>query len=274
MINENPELVSVIIPTYNRINEIIPSIESVLSQDYPLIETIIVDDGSSDGTMTMLEDRYGDRLRYLTLEGNHGCHFARNEGIKISSGQIIAFNDSDDRWHSDKLKKQMDYWKENPDCVLIYAAYETTRLGKTIRVPNVQPLKYLRGEIFPDLLRRNTIGSPTIIVKKDFFYEIGGFDDTFPALEDWEFVLRASQKGPIGYLDEILVDVNATEGGISSSTSNYYEARCKMLVKYYEELKKLGLLDTVMSDILNRAENSGLLEPVKQMLLLHLSEIR
>lgn len=266
----NMELVSVIIPTYNRIHEIAASIDSVLSQDYTELEVIVVDDGSTDDTERFVREKFGEKIRFLKLEGNHGCHYARNEGIKIARGDIIAFNDSDDRWHRDKLRKQMDYWADRPDDLLIYAAYETTRLGRTIRVPNVQPLERLQGQIFTELLCRNTIGSPTILVRKDAFYQAGGFDDGFPALEDWEFVLRLSQLGSIGFVDEVLVDVDATEGGISSSTSNYYVARCKMVAKYYDLIREYGLFDRIVTDIFERAENSGLLPQVKQILIYEL----
>ncbi len=259
-----------IIPTYNRIHEIAASIDSVLSQDYTELEVIVVDDGSSDGTEGFVREKYGDRVRFLKLEGNHGCHYARNEGIRIANGDIIAFNDSDDRWHRDKLRKQMDYWAKRPEDLLIYAAYETTRLGRTIRVPNVQPLERLQGRIFTELLLRNTIGSPTILVRKDAFYRAGGFDDSFPALEDWEFVLRLSQLGSIGFVDEILVDVDATEGGISSSTSNYYVARCKMVSKYLSKIREHELFDTIAKDIFDRAERSGLLPQVKQIMMYEL----
>ena len=101
----------------------------------------------------------------------------------------------------------MDYWKKNGEDVLIYSAYEYDG-GKRIPDSNIRAL--LEGEIHQYLLCRNTIGAPTILIKKDVFEAVGGFDDKLKVLEDWDFVIRVSRIGKIGYVEKALVEVDVT----------------------------------------------------------------
>ena len=101
--------VSVILPTYNRAEILKKSIDSVLMQSYPEFELLIVDDGSTDNTKELVASYEDSRIRYLYTEINRGAAAARNFGIENASGNadFIAFEDSDDLWHKDKLKKQI-----------------------------------------------------------------------------------------------------------------------------------------------------------------------
>ena len=98
--------ISVIIPTYNRAKSIIDSINSVLKQTYHNLEIIIIDDGSTDNTESLISNLNDDRIKYVKLNENKGANFARNEGIKIASGKYITFQDSDDLYHLDKIERQ------------------------------------------------------------------------------------------------------------------------------------------------------------------------
>ena len=100
------EKISVIIPTYNRGESIIESINSVLKQTYHNLEIIIIDDGSTDNTELLISNLNDYRIKYIKLNENKGASFARNEGIKIASGKYITFQDSDDLYHLDKIEIQ------------------------------------------------------------------------------------------------------------------------------------------------------------------------
>ena len=100
-------LISVIIPTYNRRNVIMKSVESVLGQTYKNLELIIVDDASTDETYQLFENIYDKRLKYLRYEKNQGACYARNYGVDHAVGEYIAFQDSDDIWHPTKLEEEM-----------------------------------------------------------------------------------------------------------------------------------------------------------------------
>jgi len=102
------ELISVIIPTYNRRDKVTYAVKSVLDQTYSNIEVIIIDDASTDNTEAEIKKIKDDRIRYIYLEKNHGAAGARNVGIKEANGTYIAFQDSDDIWEKEKLQMQID----------------------------------------------------------------------------------------------------------------------------------------------------------------------
>lgn len=104
---QNEPLVSVIIPTYNRGRLILDSVNSVLNQTYKNIELIVVDDCSTDDTKEVIESIKDSHIKYIKLEKNSGACIARNRGIEKSTGEFIAFNDSDDLWIPEKICRQL-----------------------------------------------------------------------------------------------------------------------------------------------------------------------
>ena len=104
-------MVSVIIPSYNREKTIKKAIDSVLNQTWNDLEVIVVDDGSTDNTSQVISEIKDDRLKYVHQE-NAGACVARNRGINLASGEIIAFHDSDDLWRVDKLEKKWKHYKK------------------------------------------------------------------------------------------------------------------------------------------------------------------
>ncbi|MCR5674549.1 MAG: glycosyltransferase [Lachnospiraceae bacterium] len=269
--------ISVIIPTYNRAGQIAASINSVLAQTYRDFEIVIVDDGSSDDTEARVTALSDDRIRYHRLPKNGGASNARNQGVKLASCDLIAFHDSDDLWHPDKLEKQMAYWEKHPEDVLVYCAleYRDPDSGEMVSFPFSDiPRDSLHGDIYRTLLTRNTMDTPTILMRKDIFNQAGGFDPLYPPLEDWELNLRIAKLGTVGYVDEPLITSGITEGSLSSSTSAYYRARCRIFADYIDDIKRLGMFDQIAGDILRHAEKDGVLESVKKMMMLQLMEKR
>lgn len=264
------EKVSVIIPTYNRSEKLKKSIESVLQQTYQNIELLIIDDGSTDDTQEMVEGMNDDRINYIKLPQNMGVSVARNEGVLRASAELIAFQDSDDLWRADKLERQMVYWKEHPEFSMIYCAYLYHKRGFSGRFPN-EGKEGLEGDIFPYILRKNTIGTPTMLFRKDCFLEIGGFNTERKCLEDWEFALRFAESYMIGFVDEILLDVFFTEGSISTLRTEYIDTRCYIIAHYKEYLVKYNLFDIVVSEWFRTAANAGVLEEAKSTLARYLT---
>lgn len=266
------EKISVIIPTYNRSKQIKKSIESVLRQSYADFEVLIVDDASTDDTQAVVEAIPDKRIRYIKLETNQGAAGARNEGVRQAQGSIIAFQDSDDVWRPEKLERQLAYWQAHPEYAMIYCSYRKyMQYQESFDVPNVNWVGELEGSLFSWIAQRNSVGAPTMLVKKDCFLEVGGFATDFSALEDWDFVLRFSAIYLIGYVDEILVDSYESPDGISSGVAAYFEGRCRMIVKNRELLLREGVFDAAVQNLFARAEQRGLLKEVKEMLMLYLS---
>jgi len=171
--------ISVIIPTYNREKYIAQAVESVLSQDYPNIEIIVVDDGSVDGTREIAA-HYGDKIRYLQQE-NSGIASARNAGVAAAQGDLIAWLDSDDYYESGKLTAQMKYLNEHPEAEIVFTKYEN----------------FTEDEITPAIQARlssevdNRYYLASSLAKRSLVDEVGMRDGKYKAAEDTDWVLRA-----------------------------------------------------------------------------------
>ena len=187
------QTITIIIPTYNRANKIHKSIASILAQTYQDFELLIVDDGSTDNTQEVVESFGDDRLRYVRMPQNGGASAARNEGARLAQSEWIAFHDSDDTWRPDKLEKQVAYVKQHPEYAFVYCSYLMHKGEEEIAVPNETWGGKLEGDLFTSLLVRNSIGAPTMMMKKAVFEEVGGFDTTLKSLEDWDLALRVAE---------------------------------------------------------------------------------
>ncbi len=260
-------MVSIIIPTYNRASQLSEAIQSVLAQTYSDFNLIVVDDGSIDDTEKIIAEIRDDRISYHRLNKNLGAAGARNEGARLAEGEWIAFNDSDDLWLPDKLEKQFAYMEENPDAGMVYGKVRVHSPGGIYEFPNYAITGDLEGELYTWLLRRNTIDTPTMFIRKRCFEEVGGFDSSLRCLEDWEFAIRFSQRFKIGYIDKVLLDSFVSEGGVSRNIGAYYESRCRMIAQHKENIIKLGLFDDIVIDVFSRAEKSGVLTQVQKMLI-------
>lgn len=204
-------LVSVVIPTYNRREYALEAVETVLAQTYPSIEVIVVDDGSTDGTGDAVRERYGadGRVRYMWQE-NGERSVARNTGIREARGEFVAFLDSDDRWVSDKLERQMPLFV-NESVGLVHCGWVMHAVGKGSDHPFVRPgvNGETEGNIFNHLLYMNVVGGASApVVRRSVLDEVGMFD-TDPALlpyaEDWELWLRVAFRSVVGYVPEPFV---------------------------------------------------------------------
>ena len=267
------EKISVIIPTYNRAKELKRSVESVRAQTYDNFELIIVDDGSKDNTQEVIASIPDERIRYIKLEQNRGAAGARNEGVRASKCDLIAFQDSDDIWREEKLERQMEYWRIHPDCGLVYCAYQAHRIleGKivdewVVSAQNGDSKRSLLGQ----LLRSNSIGTPAMLMKKECFLGAGGFNESLRSLEDWDLALRIAEKYEIGYVNEILLDAYPSQGGISSGIGAYFDGRCRMIAGYRSQMAQEGVFDLAVGELLQKAQKQGVLEAVKKMLLLYM----
>lgn len=265
--------VSVIIPTYNRSVTIKRSIESVLNQTHKELEVIVIDDGSNDDTATIIDTIKDDRLRYIQLPKNQGVSNARNLGVNYSKYNTIAFQDSDDEWRKDKLEKQIRMSEEHPDSAMVYCAYKFHDPTGAYQVPPIDfDQEKAAGDICKHLLSNNTIGAPTILIKKALFDKLNGFDDSYEALEDWDFVIRASKAGRISYVNEALVDVYPSNNSLSLSATAFFKSRCKMIAEYMNDLQNYGIFDLTVCNLFDIAQKRGALEHVKKLLMLSLAE--
>lgn len=259
----NDELISVIIPTYNREHQILASIESVLNQTYQNLEIIVIDDASTDNTKEVVSSIKDDRVKYYKLKENGKVAHARNVGVSYASSELIAFHDSDDLCMRDRLEKQYNYMKNNNEYALIYSAILVKKGDQRAIFPPTNYLEKLEGNIHKEILLNNTIDCPTILMKKSVFEEVGGFDETYPNLSDWEFVIRVSEHYGIGYISEPLIESVLLDTGISSNRTKFYATRARMIATEKDRFDRKGIFTQAIQQYLYDAENEGMLEFAK-----------
>ena len=210
--------VSVIIPTYNRFQQVVQAVESVLNQSLKAFELIIVDDGSTDGTADKLQTLFGAKIR-LFHQTRAGVSSARNNGAGQSNGQFLAFLDSDDIWNKDKLKCQIDFHKQNPQLQLSQTEETWIRRGKFVN-PHKKHQKPA-GYIFPQSLHLCTISPSSVLMEKKLFDTTGGFDEKLMACEDYDLWLRITSANEVGLLEKKLL---TKYGGHPDQLSQKYPA--------------------------------------------------
>lgn len=237
MAKEPCPMVSVIIPTYNRAHVLGRAIKSVIDQTFTDFELIVVDDGSTDNTEELVTSFDDSRIRFLRHGQNRGVSAARNTGIRWARGQYIAFQDSDDEWLPQKLERQIEVFRQDKTGKLGLVncgASLNVNLSEQIFIPDPHLLN------FDELLhRRNRCGTGTILlmIRKEL---AGGelyFDESLPASEDWDLMVRLSRLVDIDTVSEPLVRINRVDGEHVSSEKRTIHAEVLILQKYYEELR-------------------------------------
>jgi teichuronic acid biosynthesis glycosyltransferase TuaG len=227
------DLVSIIMPAYNAGKYIKHSIESVIKQDYPNWELIIVDDCSNDNTKEIVElySSVDGRVKIISLNNNGGIAKARNIAINHSNGRYIAFLDSDDLWYSDKLTKQILFMKRN-NYPFTFTSYEIVgdKGVKTNKIIQASPEVDYRT-----LLKGNSIGCLTVIIDKDYYQNIN-----MPMIkhEDYATWLQLLKRGESAYgINQVLAQYRKTDNSVSSNklkaltwTWNIYRSNQKLSV--------------------------------------------
>jgi glycosyltransferase involved in cell wall biosynthesis len=192
--------VSVIIPTYNRRDFIREALASVLAQSCQDFELIVVDDGSTDGTESAV--REFPYTRYIFQE-NRGVSAARNVGVGLSSGELIAFLDSDDLWQPRKLETQIAFFAKQPEAQICQTEEVWLRNGMRVNPRNKH--KKPSGDIFAHSLHLCLVSPSAVMMRRELFERVGGFDESLPACEDYDLWLRIAATTPIHLVDLPLV---------------------------------------------------------------------
>jgi len=232
---KNP-LISVIIPTYNRGWIIKEAIDSVLSQDYVNFELIVVDDGSTDITHEILNSYQKDIT--VLRQNNQGVSAARNRGLAAASGRFIAFLDSDDFWLPQKLSRQVDFFHSNPDALICQT--EEIWIRNNVRVNPKKRHKKPSGMIFEPSLSLCLVSPSAVMIKRSLFEEVGLFDETLPACEDYDLWLRISCRHPVHLIDTPLIIKRGGHDDQLSASPGLDKFRIKAIKNVIES----GLLST------------------------------
>lgn len=234
-------LVSVVIPTYNRCHFIADCIDSVLGQTYANIEVLVVDDGSTDATAQVLAG-YADRVKIIRQK-NAGQAAARNNGIKNSRGELIAFLDDDDSWRPTKLELQVPQF-ENPDIFCVHAGimYRHEQSEKDFELHRDRAVDLhatLAGVILP---------IQTVVVRRSAFETAGLFAEDLRGPEDWDMFIRLAVLGPSIGIGDCVADVRVLPGSSGKQVAAMFKQIMRMLHKHgnyhgdCEECRKAILL--------------------------------
>ena len=218
-------LISVIIPAYNSGEFIAHAINSVLNQTFQNFEIIVVDDGSIDNTVNIIEELAINEKRICLVKQNHlGLAATRNKGIEFSKADLLAFLDSDDLWHKDKLFLQIKYLKRFPEAGFVSCLSRV--IDKSGEFTGLSCGDVLNGGVYKKVLERNGVSNgSTVLIKKKCFDLTGTFDTSLKYCEDWDMWIRLSRFFP-------LVTINKTLVGYR---------RCKnAMTRNYDELSKFG----------------------------------
>lgn len=228
----NSEKISIIIPTYNREKLIKRSIQSVLKQTYKNIEIIVVDDASTDNTKKVVKSIRNKKVKYIRLDKNQGACHARNIGLEKATGEYIAFQDSDDIFHNEKLEEQLKNLKKNKAdldfCKICINQNDTSFL-----VPNEQQeINIKENKILDELCNGNFISTQAILVKKDVFKKYL-FDESMSRLQDYDLVLRMANDIKISYTNKVLVDLYTQDDSIGKNPKKLRKAIILFFKKDY-----------------------------------------
>lgn len=227
----NSPSISLVIPTYNRGHLIAETLDSALAQQPPFLEIIVVDDGSTDDTATVLA-RYADRVQ-LHSGPNGGVQRARNRAVEAARGEYIAMCDSDDLLEPGYVATMQAWLRDHPECNSIYSNFATfDEHGVHADKFSQAPAQFFEGALrsgafwhgMPDLYLRTLAFQPLFpsgnVIRRSLYAELGGYDPRFNGVgaEDYEFCLRLLEAGETALCNDVLIRIR--RHGANDSTDN------------------------------------------------------
>lgn len=248
-------LVSVITTTYNRGDRIRKAIECILRQSYQYFEYIIVNDGSTDETESIVSEYNDSRIKYIKNDRNRGVSYSRNVGVKSASAKYIVFQDDDDFCRLDKLEKTVNaFFKLTDNYGMVYceSINHSRRLAGRTDVPaiilpdrNIHDVRK-NGYIFPALLSKNFITATAAMMRKDYLEEVGMYDESLFGYEDWDTYLRITSKYEAFFIREPLYDYYQREGTLINGRDAIHRSKILKALydidqKYLEDRKRYGI---------------------------------
>jgi len=255
------DIVSVIMPTYNRAKYIADAAKSVLNQSYRGIELIIIDDGSTDNTKEVVTPFLKDKRTRYIKQKNMGAAAARNHGLAIGSGKYTAFIDSDDIWEEDKIDIQVLVLDTLPEISAVFTDfsaiskkgyYEKSHIKSYFSVFNDYKLNYKDvftnvvtgksrelkdkhkiywGNIYKTMIFGNAILTSTFICRQNIFDSIGMFNTKYETLEDYDLFLRITKEYPVAFIDKPLVRYRYSHNQLSGDA--FYGKLCANLIDIF-----------------------------------------
>lgn len=196
--NQKFPLVSIITPSYNQADYLEETLRSVLEQDYPNVEYLVVDGGSTDGSVDIIR-KYADRIDWWVSESDRGQADAVNKGMARAKGEIVAWLNSDDIYRPGAIRRAVTVLFNDPDLGMVYSKLDS--IDRTGEVFNT--ISYRQYDLL-DLLMFRIIGQPTVFMRREILQRAGPLDASYNYLLDHHLWLRMLQLAPIKYVPEVL----------------------------------------------------------------------
>lgn len=238
-----PPTISAVIPTFNRAKLLAEAVDSALQQTHPPDEIIVVDDGSTDNTEQVVA-QYGGRLRYIRQE-NSGPAGARNHGIRVASGDFIAFLDSDDLWVKDRLERQLKALAQHPGLDFLFgleAKFSAERQFAACEIKERDVLAILNAAdcVVPNpfalLLKENFVPTSSVLVRRTCLATVGEMDASVVPAEDYDCWLRLALHGfRFGFVNAILCKRRLHQGNLVNQWVTLAASAAKVLSRYRDQ---------------------------------------
>jgi glycosyltransferase involved in cell wall biosynthesis len=242
--------ISVIVPAYNAAEYLREALDSVLAQDYPSLELIVVDDGSTDDTRAICAS-YGDRIRYEWQKNSGTCSVPRNRGFGMATGSLVVFFDADDLMSPGRLRRQAQFMRQCPEAPAAFTDYRNfdakgpadrthfstcTEMLRALRLDEASTTGVpVDGALFRRLLlRENFTITGAAMYRAEAYRELGGFDDVLRASEDFDMNYRMARRGPCGVLPEVGFERRLHDKNMSWDSPRIIEFKIRSRTKLLE----------------------------------------
>ncbi|MCF4970310.1 glycosyltransferase [Nostoc sp. CMAA1605] len=233
--------ISVIIPVYNGEKTIQETIQSVLNQTFSSIEIIVINDGSTDATLNIIESIDDPRLRVFSYP-NAGLAASRNRGLSHRVGQFVSFLDADDLWTADKLYSQLQLLEENPDAAVVYSW--TDYIDSDGRFLKAGRHTTVMGDVYQHLLIWNFLeNGSNPLIRYDAIRMVGNFDETLKAAEDWDMWLRLAACYKFSVVPKTQILYRLSSNSMSSNIIAQEIESLKVIERAFSSQKALSLQD-------------------------------
>ncbi len=230
-------LVSVVIPTYNQPDQLREALASVRSQTVSDWEAIVVDNSTSDATARVIDELRDPRIRLFPIRNEGIIARSRNLGIGESSAPLVAFLDSDDRWHPTKLARCLEVLATNAAAVLVCHLERTVIDGHPAGVIRYRPYD---GDVARRLITRgNCLSTSAVVARRQALCDVGGFDerDDFVTAEDYDLWIRLAQRGSFVLLPEVLGDYAVHSANACGNVARHYAAVRSVVARHVSALR-------------------------------------
>lgn len=242
--------VAAVVATRNRPEYVRDAVTSACEQTYDALEVVVVDGSDGNQTASVIEEVQSTypsvTFTYIHNDSPRGLPAARNQAVEVTDADYLAFLDDDDRWHPEKITRQMSCFHSGPDDLALVHTGFVARDNSDDRLFEFTP-EY-DAPAYPQILVKNIVATPsTVVVRREAFEEIGGFDEQLRYCEDWDFYIRLARNNQFTYIIDPLIDHMYHEETMKNDLETLFTYRKQVLEKHTDELQRHGLADRAWS---------------------------